>query len=68
MPDSVNRVSGTEGASAGGNYSGGAFSGRKSKGGAPQSDVIEISQVARERSKGGTTKKSIMEWLKDLLS
>lgn len=68
MTDPVKGVSGARGTSAGGNYSGGTSSeGHKKRGvTAPQVDLIEISQDARDRSKG-KTKKSILDYLKELL-
>lgn len=68
MTDPVKGISGTQGTSAGGSYSGGGFSERHKKKvpTAPQSDLIEISQDARDRSTG-KTKKSILEYLKELL-
>jgi len=68
MTDPVKGVSGAQGTSAGGSYSGGSFSDHHKKRGtnAPQNDLIEISQDARDRS-SGKTKKSIMEYLKELL-
>jgi hypothetical protein len=67
MTDPVNGISGTQGTSAGGSYSGGSFSGDHKKRGAtaPQADLVEISRDARERSTGGK-KKSLLEYLKDL--
>jgi len=68
MTDPVKEISGTQGASAGGSYSGGSFSGghNKKRAPAPQADLIEISQDARDRSKG-KTRKNILEYLKELL-
>jgi len=67
MTDPVNGVSGAQGTSAGGNYSGGSFSEHhEKKGTPPQNDLIEISQDARNRSKG-EAKKSVLEYLKELL-
>ena len=68
MTDPVKGISGAQGTSAGGSYSGGSFSEHHKKRGAtaPQSDLIEISQDARDRSTG-KTKKGILEYLKDLL-
>ncbi len=67
MTDPVKGISGTQGPSAGGSYSGGSFSeGHKKRGApAPQNDLIEISRDARNRLKG-TTKKSLLEYLKEL--
>lgn len=68
MTDPIKRISGAQGTSAGGRYSGGSFSERHKKSGpiGPQHDVIEISQDARERS-GGKKKGGIIEYLKELL-
>jgi len=67
MTDSVKGISGTQGTSAGGHYSGGSFSGehKKKSPAVPQPDVIEISRDARERSTG-KAKKSLLEYLKEL--
>ena len=68
MTDPVHGVSGTQGTSTGGSYSGGSTSEHHKKRGttAPQDDLIEISQDARDRSEG-KTKKSLLESLKELL-
>jgi hypothetical protein len=68
MTDPVKGISGTQGTSAGGNYSGGGFSDhhKKKSPAAPQDDLIEISQSARDRSEG-KKKKSILEILKEML-
>ena len=68
MTDPVKGISGAQGTSAGGHYSGGSFSEHNKKKGAPaaQPDLIEISQDARDRSVG-KTKKSLLEYLKELL-
>jgi hypothetical protein len=68
MTDSVKGISGAQGTSAGGSYSGGRFSdGHKKRGAtAPQDDLIEISQDARDRS-SGKKKKGILEYLKEML-
>ena len=68
MTDPVKGVSGAQGTSAGGSYSGGSFKEHHKKKGAtaPQVDLIEISQDARDRSTG-KTKKGILEYLKELL-
>lgn len=67
MTDPINRVSGTQGPSAGGSYSGGFSEHHKKREvPAPQNDLIEISQDARDRLKG-KTKKSLLEYLKELL-
>jgi len=68
MTDPVKGISGALGTSAGGNYSGGSFSGghNKKEPTAPQADLVEISQDARDRSKG-KTRKSILAYLKELL-
>ncbi len=67
MTDPVKGISGSQGASAGGSYSGGGYSGHHHKKGAaaPQDDLIEISPAARKQAKG-TTKKSLLEYLKEL--
>jgi hypothetical protein len=67
MTDPVKGISGTQGTSAGGSYSGGGFSGDHKKRGAdsPKADLIEISRDARERSIG-RKKKGILEYLKEL--
>ena len=67
MTEPVKGISGTQGASAGGSYSGGRFSGdkRKKEAASPQPDLVEISQDARERLTG-KKKKNILEYLKDL--
>lgn len=68
MTDPVKGISGTQGTSAGGNYSGGSFPEGHKKRGAPaqQGDLIEISQDARERSTG-KKKKGLLEYLKEML-
>lgn len=68
MTDPVKGVSGSEGTSAGGSYSGGKFSAghKKKAASAPQGDLIEISQDARDRSTG-KKKKGLLEYLKELL-
>jgi hypothetical protein len=67
MTDPVKGISGTQGTSAGGNYSGGGFQSHHRKSGRePQDDLIEISQDARNRSKGDK-KKGLIEYLKELL-
>jgi hypothetical protein len=68
MTDPVKGISGAQGTSAGGSYSGGRFSEEHKKHGTtePQKDLIEISQDARDRSTG-KKKKSILEYLKELL-
>lgn len=69
MTDPVKGISGTQGPSAGGRYSGGSFSEEHKKRGAtaPQDDLIEISQDARDRSTG-KKKKGILEYLKEMLA
>ena len=66
MTDPVKGIGGAQGTSAGGSYSGGSFSEHHKKSGAsgPQGDLIEISQDARDRSKG-KTKSRILEYLKE---
>ena len=67
MTDPVRGVSGAQGTSAGGSYSGGSFSEQhKKRIVAPQADLIEISQDARDRSTG-KKKRGILEYLKELL-
>jgi hypothetical protein len=68
MTDPVEGVSGSQGTSAGGSYSGGRSPEHHNKreGPAPQGDLIEISQDARDRS-AGKKRKGILEYLKDLL-
>jgi hypothetical protein len=68
MTDPVQGISGSHGTSAGGSYSGGSFSEHHHKKGAtaPEADLIEISQAARDRAEG-KTKKNIVEYLKELL-
>ncbi|MEI7816266.1 MAG: hypothetical protein WCI45_03635 [Desulfuromonadales bacterium] len=68
MTDPVKSISESQGTSAGGNYSGGGFSEHHKKKGTAkqQDDLIEISQDARDRS-SGKIKKSIVEYLKELL-
>ncbi len=68
MTDSIKGISGTQVTSAGGSYSGGSFSDGHKKRSAttPQVDLIEISQDARNRSTG-KKKKSLLEYLRDLL-
>ena len=67
MTDPIKRVSGTQGPSAGGSYSGGfAEHHKKRETAAPLHDLIEISQDARDRAKG-KTKKGLLEYLKELL-
>ncbi|NTX00026.1 MAG: hypothetical protein HGB35_08910 [Geobacteraceae bacterium] len=68
MTDPVKGISGTQGTSAGGSFSGGGFPGGHKKRGptAPQDDLIEISQDARDRSTG-KKKKGLLEYLKELL-
>ena len=58
MTDPVKGTGGAQGTSSGGSYSGGGFSEQHKKKGttAPQSDLIEISQDARDRSTGKTKK------------
>ncbi|MDD2898287.1 MAG: hypothetical protein PHI31_06200 [Desulfuromonadaceae bacterium] len=67
MTDPVKGISGAQGTSAGGSYSGGRSAGGHAKRGtpAPQDDVIEISQDARNCSEE-KKKKGIIDYLKDL--
>ena len=68
MTDPVRGISGSQGTSAGGSYSGGGFSEDHKKKGVikQQDDLIEISRDARERSTG-KKKQGFMEYLKELL-
>ncbi|MDD2273298.1 MAG: hypothetical protein PHP95_15500 [Desulfuromonadaceae bacterium] len=67
MTDPIERVSGTQGPSAGGSYSGGYPEHHKKRASpAPQKDLVEISQDARDRLQG-KTRKSLLEYLKELL-
>ena len=69
MTDPVKGISGTQVTSAGGKYSGGSFSEGHKKRSAPApqvDDLIEISQDARDRSTG-KKKKSLLEYLRELL-
>jgi hypothetical protein len=68
MTDPVKGISGAQGTSAGGSYSGGRFSegGKKRGATVPQADLIEISQDARDRSTG-KKKKGLLEYLKEML-
>lgn len=67
MTDQVKEVSGTQGASSGGNYSGGvSFEGHKNRGAmTSQADLVEISRAARKRQ-SGKKRKNIFEYLKEL--
>lgn len=68
MTDLVSRVSGTKETSSGGNQTGGGFAEerKKRKAEVREHDLVEISQDARERF-SGKKRKSILEYLKDLL-
>lgn len=68
MTDPVNSVSGTRGTTSGGTYSGGGFTEnrKKRKEEVQKSDLVEISQDARDRSYG-KRRKGILEYLRDLL-
>ena len=67
MTDPVKGISGAQGTSAGGSFSGGFSEHHKKREEvAPQVDLIEISQDARDRSTG-KSKKGILEYLKELL-
>ena len=67
MTDPVKSISGTEGTTAGGSYSGGSTGGHKKRAQqVAQSDLIEISQEARDISTG-KKKKNILDYLKELL-
>ena len=68
MTDSVKGISGAQGTTAGGSYSGGSGHSEhhKNRGeSAPQNDLIEISKDARNLSQG-EKKKGILEYLKEL--
>lgn len=68
MTDPVNGISGTKETTPGGTYSGGSFTEehKKRKNRAPEHDLVEISQNARDRS-SGKARKSILDYLKELL-
>ncbi len=68
MTDQVNEVSGSKAATPGGTYSGGSFADehKKKKNRAPEHDLVEISQNARDRS-SGKARKSILDYLKEML-
>lgn len=68
MTEPVNRIDGTQGAHAGGKYSGGSSSEghKKREAPMPQQDLVEISQDARDRS-GGNKKKGILDYLREWL-
>lgn len=69
MTDSVKGISGAQGPSAGGSYSGGTSPDhhkRRSVVVPPQNDLVEISPDARKRAQGNA-KKSLVEYLKELL-
>jgi hypothetical protein len=68
MTDPVDGISGTRETSSGGTYSGGhsADEHKKKKTREPEHDLVEISQNARDRS-SGKTRKSILDYLKELL-
>lgn len=68
MTDPVSGVSGTTETTAGGTYSGGAFSEerKKRKAEVQENDLVEISQDARDRL-SGRKRKSILEYIADLL-
>jgi hypothetical protein len=67
MTDPVKGISGIQETSAGGNYSGGQCAEHHKKGASEtQDDLIEISQDARDRSKG-RKKKGLLEYLGELL-
>lgn len=66
MTDPVSGVSGTTETSAGGTYSGGAFSEerKKRKSEVQGKDLVEISQDARDRL-SGRKRKTILEYIAD---
>jgi len=68
VTDPVKGISGAQGTSAGGSFSGGRHPEDHKRKGAPaqQNDLVEISQDARDRSTG-KKKKNILEYLKELL-
>jgi hypothetical protein len=68
MTDPVKGISGSQGTSAGGSFIGGGFpeDHKHKRANPPQADLIEISREARNRSTG-KKKKSIFEFLKELL-
>lgn len=68
MTDPVKGISGAQGTTAGGSYSGGSKSEYHKKSGpiGPEADLIEISQDARDRSTG-KKKITIWEYMKELL-
>ncbi|MBC7963503.1 MAG: hypothetical protein H7Y05_11235 [Steroidobacteraceae bacterium] len=69
MTDPVSGIGGTKATSSGGTYSGGSFADehKKRESHAPEHDLVEISQDARDRS-SGKKRKSITEYLRELLS
>ena len=69
MTDPIKGISGAQGTSAGGNYSGGRFSEDHTRHSVPkpQQDLIEISQGAHDRSTTGKKKKGLLEYLRELL-
>lgn len=67
MTDPVKGVIEAQATSAGGSYSGGSFSGQRKKSHHESGeDLIEISPDARKRLQGNK-KKSLLEYLKELL-
>lgn len=67
MTDPIKSISGAQKTSAGGNFAGGSPSEehKKKSPTVPQTDLIEISQDARDRSTG-KKRKNILEYLKEL--
>ncbi len=70
MTDSIDRVSGAQGASRGGGQGDGGYhpphGQRKRPPAEPVADVVDISRAARERQ-GGKEKKSIFDFIRELL-
>jgi len=69
MTDPVNSVSGARGTTSGGTFSGSGFTEerKKRKAGVQESDLVEISQDAKDRS-SGKKRRSILEYLRELLN
>lgn len=67
MTDPIKSIGGAPSTAAGGSYSGGSPSEehRKKSPAAPQGDLVEISQDARDRS-SGKKRKNILEYLKEI--
>ena len=67
MTDPVKGISGVQGTSAGGSYSGGSSSEHHRRNShVPQNDLIEISQDARDCAQG-KKKKGLLDYLRELL-